>query len=230
MADHDAFAGTTRSTMLADDASTALEHRLSSAHRRACAGSPLNLHRIDDSDAPARRKRTVSSLICFSTENDPVRALRRMNEVGLLGALIPEFGRIVAMMQFNMYHHYTVDEHTIQCIANLFAIEQGDLVEELPVASVHSRTGGVNRRDPLYRDASARYRQGSCRKRPFRSRRRDRRRPCARVWACPRTRPRPSSGWCENHLLMSDVAQKRDLADPNARCAISPARSKARPA
>jgi [protein-PII] uridylyltransferase len=42
-----------------------------------------------------------------------------MNELGVLGAFIPEFGRIVAMMQFNMYHHYTVDEHTIQCISTL---------------------------------------------------------------------------------------------------------------
>ena len=39
------------------------------------------------------------------------------------------------MMQFNMYHHYTVDEHTIQCIRNLFEIESGDLEEELPVST-----------------------------------------------------------------------------------------------
>ena len=42
-----------------------------------------------------------------------------MNEVGVLGAFIPEFGRIVAMMQFNMYHHYTVDEHIIRTISTL---------------------------------------------------------------------------------------------------------------
>ncbi|MEM6276402.1 MAG: DUF294 nucleotidyltransferase-like domain-containing protein, partial [Pseudomonadota bacterium] len=48
---------------------------------------------------------------------NPERALRRMNELGLLAAFIPEFEPIVAMMQFNMYHSYTVDEHTIQCIS-----------------------------------------------------------------------------------------------------------------
>jgi [protein-PII] uridylyltransferase len=42
-----------------------------------------------------------------------------MNESGVLGRFIPDFGRIVAMMQFNMYHHYTVDEHSIRCIGIL---------------------------------------------------------------------------------------------------------------
>ena len=67
--------------------------------------------------------------------NNPERALRRMNEVGFLGAFIPEFGRIVAMMQFNMYHSYTVDEHTIQVISILSQIERGELNEELPIVS-----------------------------------------------------------------------------------------------
>ena len=52
--------------------------------------------------------------------------LRRMNEVGVLGAFVQAFGRIVAMMQFNMYHHYTVDEHLIRCIGVLNEIARGD--------------------------------------------------------------------------------------------------------
>ncbi len=51
--------------------------------------------------------------------------LRRMNELGVLGRFIPAFGRIVAMMQFNMYHHYTVDEHLVRCIGVLTDIEEG---------------------------------------------------------------------------------------------------------
>ena len=50
-----------------------------------------------------------------------------MNEVGFLGRYIPEFQKIIGMMQFNMYHKYTVDEHTIQCIKILSQIEQGFL-------------------------------------------------------------------------------------------------------
>ncbi len=49
-----------------------------------------------------------------------------MNEAGLLGRLIPDFGKIVAMMQFNMYHHYTVDEHLLRCVGVLSEIEHGD--------------------------------------------------------------------------------------------------------
>ena len=66
---------------------------------------------------------------------DPERALRRMNETGVLGAFIPDFDRIVSLMQFNMYHHYTVDEHTIQVIATLNRIEQLEATEEHPVAT-----------------------------------------------------------------------------------------------
>ncbi len=56
---------------------------------------------------------------------NPERALRRMNELGVLAAFIPDFEPIVAMMQFNMYHHFTVDEHIIQCISHLARIERG---------------------------------------------------------------------------------------------------------
>jgi [protein-PII] uridylyltransferase len=52
--------------------------------------------------------------------------LRRMNEAGVLGAFVQAFGRIVAMMQFNMYHHYTVDEHLIRCFGTLNEIARGE--------------------------------------------------------------------------------------------------------
>ncbi len=113
--------------------------------------------------------------------DNPERALRLMNEVGVLGAFIPEFGRIVAMMQFNMYHHYTVDEHIIRTISTLSQIEQGDLVEDLPVSS----RDPLARRQPagaLCRAPPARHRQG-LRPRPLRTRRRDRHEACA----APRT-------------------------------------------
>ena len=76
---------------------------------------------------------------------NPERALRRMNELGFLAKFIPEFEPIVAMMQFNMYHSYTVDEHTIQCLKTLAQIEKGELVEELPIASSILK-GEVNRK------------------------------------------------------------------------------------
>jgi [protein-PII] uridylyltransferase len=62
----------------------------------------------------------------LTSKNDAETVLRRMNEAGVLGAFVQAFGRIVAMMQFNMYHHYTVDEHLLRCIGVLNEIERGD--------------------------------------------------------------------------------------------------------
>jgi len=59
----------------------------------------------------------------LTSKNDGETVLRRMNEAGVLGQFVPAFGRIVAMMQFNMYHHYTVDEHLLRCIGVLADIE-----------------------------------------------------------------------------------------------------------
>src|SRR5260370_8395451 len=59
------------------------------------------------------------------TSNDAEVVLRRMNETGVLGHFIRAFGKIVSMMQFNMYHHYTVDEHLIRCVGYLQEIERG---------------------------------------------------------------------------------------------------------
>ncbi len=71
----------------------------------------------------------------LASRQNPERVLRLMNESGFLGKFIPDFGRIVAMMQFNMYHSYTVDEHTIFAIGILSGIETGQLSEIAPMAS-----------------------------------------------------------------------------------------------
>ncbi len=66
---------------------------------------------------------------------DPEQALRRMNEAGVLGSFLPDFGRVVAQMQYDMYHAYTVDEHTLLAIGNLHKIETDQLRTELPLAT-----------------------------------------------------------------------------------------------
>ena len=142
---------------------------------------------------------------------NPERALRRMNELGVLSAFIPEFAPIVAMMQFNMYHHYTVDEHTIQCISNLAQIERKELIEELPVVSgILDR--GVNRK-VLY-VALLLHDIGKGR---------DEDHSILGAQIARKVAPRLglSKKECETvewliryHLLLSDVAQKRDIAEP----------------
>ena len=67
--------------------------------------------------------------------NNPETVLRWMNEAGVFGKFVPDFGRVNAQMQFDMYHHYTVDEHTIRAIGLLNRIEKGELPEDHPRAT-----------------------------------------------------------------------------------------------
>jgi len=93
-----------------------------------------NMKRID---AALRANPEANRLFLeiLSSQNDPEATLRRMNEAGVLGRFVPDFGRVVAQMQFDMYHVYTVDEHTIFAIGMLSRIEKQLLKDELPLAS-----------------------------------------------------------------------------------------------
>ena len=74
-------------------------------------------------------------LAMLTATRDPEPTLRRLNEAGVFGRFVPDFGRVVAQMQYDMYHHYTVDEHTIFAIGILHRIEAGVLKDEVPIAS-----------------------------------------------------------------------------------------------
>ena len=80
--------------------------------------SPNRLKRID---AGLRNDPEANRLFLeiLTSRNAPEIVLRRMNEAGVLGRFIPDFGRIVGMMQFSMYHHYTVDEHLLRTVGVL---------------------------------------------------------------------------------------------------------------
>ncbi len=71
----------------------------------------------------------------LTSKQNPERVLRLMNETGWLGKYFPDFGKILGMMQFDMYHSYTVDEHTIKAIGILSQIESGSLSHESSLAS-----------------------------------------------------------------------------------------------
>ena len=168
-----------------------------------------NLHLIDD-DFRANPEANRIFMDLLLSHNNPERALRRMNELGVLGAFIPEFGEIVAMMQFNMYHSYTVDEHTIQCISNLFKIEQQGLVEDVPISSEILKAG-INRKVLYVALLLHDIGKGQTESHSVVG---------ARVARnlCPRLGlDKDESAMVEwlvlHHLLMSDVAQKRDISD-----------------
>ena len=70
-----------------------------------------------------------------SQHPDGARWLSILNEAGFLGRFIPDWARIVGQMQFDTYHVFTVDEHTIEAVRILNTLERGELSEIAPVAS-----------------------------------------------------------------------------------------------
>ena len=145
------------------------------------------------------------------TSNDAETVLRRMNETGVLGHFIRAFGKIVSMMQFNMYHHYTVDEHLIRCIGILQDIEHGNN-DELSLASELMRKIRPEHRPVIYITTLL---HDIAKGRPE-----DHSIAGARVARrlCPRlgfnaTDTELVAWLIEQHLVMSKVVQSRDLSD-----------------
>src|SRR6476646_8537359 len=141
----------------------------------------------------------------------PEIVLRWMNEAGVFGRFVPNFGRVVAQMQFDMYHHYTVDEHSIRALGLLAAIERGDLKGDHPLSTAIFRQ--IASRRVLYVAVLlhdiAKGRGG------------DHSELGAEIAMklCPRFGLDPAEtetvAWLVRyHLLLSSTAFKRDLADP----------------
>lgn len=169
-----------------------------------------NVRLIDDSLRvnPAANRLFLRLL---ADARDPEAVLRSMNEAGVLGHFIPDFGRVVSMMQFNMYHHFTVDEHLIRMIGFLSDIERGRYALEHPVSTEIIRT--IDNRRALYVAAFLH---------DIAKGRRDDHSQAGAMIARelgPRLGLTPSetetAAWLvEHHLAMSTFAQSRDLNDP----------------
>ena len=150
-------------------------------------------------------------LTILTSQNDPETVLRRMNEAGVLGRFVPAFGKIVSMMQFNMYHHYTVDEHLLRCIGILREIEEG-VSKDSPLANELMHKILPEHRKVLY---VALFLHDIAKGRPE-----DHSVAGARVAKrfCPRigfsaAETELVSWLISIHLVMSSVAQSRDLSD-----------------
>jgi [protein-PII] uridylyltransferase len=149
----------------------------------------------------------------LTSERDPETVLRWMNEAGIFGRFIPDFGRVVAQMQFDMYHHYTVDEHSIRAIGLLSRIERGLMKEQHPLATALFRQIATRRTlyvAVLLHDI-AKGRGG------------DHSHLGAEVAnaLCPRlgmdAAETETAAWLVlNHLAMAKTSQRRDLSDPKA--------------
>ncbi|MEQ8735445.1 MAG: [protein-PII] uridylyltransferase [Rhodospirillaceae bacterium] len=123
----------------------AQEHGLD-LHPRALELITRNLHLVSDLREDPEANKLFVEIMTF--KRGPEAMLRLLNEAGVFGRFVPDFGRVVAQMQFDMYHVYTTDEHTIRAIGILSRIENKKLIDELPVAS--EVIGKIQSRRALY--------------------------------------------------------------------------------
>jgi [protein-PII] uridylyltransferase len=164
-------------------------------------------------DRNLRRNKEANRLFLdlLTSNRNPELNLLRMNEAGVLGRIIPDFGKIVAMMQFNMYHHYTVDEHLLHCVGVLAGIEQGREVAQHPLAT-KLMPGMKAQRELLY---VAVLLHDVAKGRPedhSEAGARIARRLCPHMGFSP-TDTETIAWLIEHHLVMSMTAQTRDLND-----------------
>ena len=138
--------------------------------------------------------------------------LRRMNLYGVLGLYIPAFGRIVGRMQYDLFHAYTVDEHTLFVVSNLRRLALSRFDHEFPALSPIMQS--LPRQELIYLAGLfhdiAKGRGGDHSElgadtvEDF----------CERH-GLPAYDTRLISWLVRNHLVMSTTAQRRDIADPD---------------
>ncbi|MFH2016901.1 MAG: [protein-PII] uridylyltransferase [Pseudomonadota bacterium] len=162
-------------------------------------------------DRNLRRNQEANRLFMdiLTSDRNPELNMRRMNEAGVLGRLIPDFGKIVAMMQFNMYHHYTVDEHTIRAVAHISDMEHG---RGEKVALVSELFPLLENRRALYL-AMLLHDTGKGKGDQQIEGTKTSARACERL-GLPQAETELVAWLVGHHLEMSETAQKRDISDP----------------
>jgi [protein-PII] uridylyltransferase len=169
-----------------------------------------NRYLIDDN---YRRdpKNTQLFLKLLQQSGGLVEQLRRMTRYGILGLYLPEFGRVTGQMQHDLFHIYTVDAHTLKVVQNMCEFLLPSAKEDFPVAAhVVTRLPKIELLyiAGLYHDIAKgrggdHSTLGAVDAEEF----------CQRHGISPRE-TRLICWLVEQHLLMSAVAQKQDISDP----------------
>jgi [protein-PII] uridylyltransferase len=150
--------------------------------------------------------------------DSPNRVLALMNDAGLLGRFLPEFGRIVGQTQLNRHHAYTVDEHTLRAIGIINDIDHGHLVEDHPLSVAIMPV--IADKEALYlamllHDTGKGGTRGQADDGSIAARR-----ACERL-GLPHAQCDLTAWLVRHHLVMSDYAQKRDVSDPDTVAAFA---------
>jgi len=168
-----------------------------------------SLRYIDNSIRNSKSANKVL-LDIFSYATDPEITLRTMNDTGVLGKFLPEFGKVEGMSLFNLYHNFTVDEHLLKTVGFMYKIIKGELEQPHPfnrdfssrlknkrvllIAAFLHDIGKGRKQDHSILGANIAEKI------------------CLRL-GMKKNEIEQVSWLIKHHLYMSDVAQKRDLYD-----------------
>jgi [protein-PII] uridylyltransferase len=139
------------------------------------------------------------------------QSMRRMNRYGILGKYIPAFGKIIGQMQHDLFHVYTVDEHTLKLLANLRRFSKPQLEHEFPLCSqlfAEFKQPHLLYLAAIFHDI-AKGRGGD----HSELGKKDAKRFCE-LHQLPEEDTKLVVWLVEKHLQLSKVAQKSDLSDP----------------
>ena len=168
-------------------------------------------HLIDDKVRKSVRAQQLFIKI-ITRSRGVTQELRRMNRYGILAAYIPAFDSIVGRMQYDLFHAYTVDQHTLFVIRNMRRFSVPEFCHEFPLASgifQHLKNPGLLYIAGLFHDI-AKGRNGDHSELGAVD---------ARAFCDQHGLPEEDAdlvSWLvRNHLIMSMTAQRRDISDPS---------------
>ncbi len=158
---------------------------------------------------PKNAKIFLSSLLDSSS---PAAVMKLMNEAGILGRYLIEFGGIVGRTQFNMHHAYTVDDHTLGLVRYFEQLEQGELKDDNPIATKFVQDFTHSQRRILYMACLLHDTGKGVGDQCIEGARLSRR--AGRRMGLDINEIDTISWLIRRHLDMSETAQRRDISDP----------------
>ncbi len=167
--------------------------------------------KIIDNDLRNNKLANKTFLDLFSNSREPETILRNMNDAGVLAKFLPDFARVEGMSLFNLYHNYTVDEHLLKTVGFMSKIINNTLSQPHPFTS--NFNAKLDNKKVLLLSAFL-HDIGKGRKQDHSilgSQITEKL--CNRI-GMKKNEVSQTAWLVKNHLVMSDVAQKRDLYDP----------------